>query len=395
MRQWWRRLLPGLLVGLSLSLGTAFGLSACQATSELTTAEEVTPIAVQATELSDSADESSANAVATPLPPETAALIAQLAPAGLADPPRGDIRFVVLSDFNSAYGSTDYDPEVDQAIALLPFWQPDLVICGGDMVAGQKASLTPDQINAMWDAFDQHVAAPLRAQGVPFGFTMGNHDGSGALSGSGSFIFAQERDLATAYWNTPAHDPGVDFRDRADFPFYYSFSLDDIFVLVWDGSTNQIPADKLAWVEQELSSPAAQAAQLTILVGHLPLYAVAEGRNAPGEVMANADELRALLERHQVHTYISGHHHAYYPGHVGNLQTLQSGAIGSGPRAYIGQDQPTPKTLTVVDVHYDQPELTTYTTYNMATLQAIAMSELPRSLTGHNGTVFRRDVSPD
>jgi hypothetical protein len=68
---------------------------------------------------------------------------------------------VVISDLNGAYGSTDYDPEVDQAIALMPFWNPDLVLCSGDMIAGQRTSLTRVQIQAMWAAFDRHVAAPL------------------------------------------------------------------------------------------------------------------------------------------------------------------------------------------------------------------------------------------
>jgi hypothetical protein len=51
---------------------------------------------------------------------------------------------------------------------------------------------------------------------------------------------------------------------------------------------------------------------------------VAEGRDRPGEVMNDADALRQLLERYDVHTYISGHHHAYYPGHRGNLQLLHT-----------------------------------------------------------------------
>lgn len=82
----------------------------------------------------------------TPLPPETQAILSQLGDRPLFDPPRGDVRLVVISDLNSAYGSTDYDPEVDKGLALVPFWQPDLVICGGDMVAGQQASLTAAEI---------------------------------------------------------------------------------------------------------------------------------------------------------------------------------------------------------------------------------------------------------
>lgn len=302
-----------------------------------------------------------ASPLRTPLPvaktpsttPSTPAAVSATAPAtatgalsGLYDPPRGEVRLVVISDLNSAYGSTDYDPEVDQAIDLIPFWQPDLVVCSGDMVAGQRASLTREQIQAMWAAFDDHVAAPLRQAQIPFGFTVGNHDASGAWRDN-RFVFQRERDLAAAYWQDPTHDPGVNFVDRDDFPFYYSFQQGDVFVVVWDGSSSRIPPEKLAWVEQTLASPAAQQAKIRLLLGHLPLYGIAVGRDKPGEVMNNADDLRALLEQYDVHTYISGHQHAYYPGHRGDLQLLHTGIIGSGPRVLIDSDGPLGPVLTI------------------------------------------------
>lgn len=330
-------------------------------------------------------------ATPSPLPPETVAIVESAGENGLMDPPRGDVRLVVISDLNSAYGSTDYDPEIDVAVKLLPFWRPDLVLCSGDMVAGQELSLSSAQVQAMWAAFDEHLAAPLRGMDIPFGFTIGNHDASGARDGGG-FIFQQERDLASAYWTDPAHDPGLEFIDRTEFPFYYTFKSNDIFFLSWDGSTHTIPPEKLAWVEQALSSEAAQQAKMRVLVGHLPLYGVAVGRDQPGEVMNNADELRSLLERYNVHTYVSGHQHAYYPGHRGNLQLLHAGALGAGPRPWIDSALEPRKTLTVVDINFDAPELTTYTTYNMQQLTLVQLEDLPRFLVAHNGLVLRRDV---
>lgn len=168
----------------------------------------------------------------------------------------------MISDLNGAYGSTDYAPEVDTAVKLLPFWQPDLVVCSGDMVAGQNPILTEEQIKAMWAAFDEHVAAPLRQAKLPYGFTLGNHDASSARSLNGNFLFQRERNQAAAYWQDPAHDPGIQFVDRNEFPFYYTFEHKEVFFLVWDGSSNQIPAEKLAWVEKALASPQAQAARI-------------------------------------------------------------------------------------------------------------------------------------
>ncbi len=327
-----------------------------------------------------------------PLPPATQAIVKRAGAKGLFQPERGDVRLIAISDLNSAYGSVDYEPEVATGIQLLPFWQPDLVLCSGDMIAGQDPTLPDVRFQEMWAAFDRVVAAPLRQAKVPFGFTVGNHDASSALGAQGQFLFQRERDATAAYWQNPAHNPGLTLLDQTHYPFYYTFQFQDIFVLVWDASSNTIPADQLAWVEQTLASPAAQAAKLRLVMGHLPLYAVSSRRNNFGDILNNADQLRALLEKYNVHTYISGHHHAYYPGHLGNLQLLHVGILGSGPRYYIGSDLPPRKSLTVIDVKFDNPALTTYTTYDLQTLQVVQPDTLPRAIAGVNGTILRRDV---
>ncbi len=309
-----------------------------------------------------------------------------IAPPGFIAPVRGDVRIVVISDLNSQYGSTSYEAEVKQAIALIPQWKPDLVLCGGDMIAGQKRSLTKAQIQAMWSAFDANISKPLRQAKIPFGFTIGNHDGSGAIT-QGRFIFKSERELASSYWTKPQHDPGLNFVDRGNFPFYYSFIDQDIFYLVWDASTHIISPQQLAWVEKALASPVAQKAKLRLVIGHLPLYPVAVGRNNGGNFLSNSEKLQALLERYQVHTYISGHHHAYYPGKKGQLELLHSGALGGGPRKLLNSNLAPRKTITVVDINLNY-QSTTYTTYDMKTKKVIDIKTLPKSI----GKVWRRDI---
>jgi 3',5'-cyclic AMP phosphodiesterase CpdA len=377
LRQFSPRILIGCILGFCLSLT----LHACQVKPPESPVPQPTVSTIQA-------EQKPAQQVS----PETAAILKSAGPNGLLNPPRGDVRLAVISDLNAAYGSTDYDPEVDKAIALIPYWQPDMVVCSGDMVAGQSPTLSKEKIRAMWAAFDEHVAAPLRRAKLPYGFTIGNHDASSALGVNKNFLFQQERDLAAEYWKDPAHDPGVKFIDKFEFPFYFTFEYKDIFFMVWDGSSSFIPKEKLDWVEKSLASPKAQAAKMRILLSHLPLYSVAIGRNQPGDVMQNADQLRAMLERYKVHTYISGHHHSYYPGHRGNLQLLHTGILGSGPRPLLeGRVRPW-KALTILDINYNSPELTTYTTYDIQTLKLIKYEQLPRFLTGHNGIVLRRDV---
>lgn len=312
---------------------------------------------------------------------------------GLDNPPRGDVRLLVISDLNNAYGSTDYDREVTLSLDLIPFWQPDLVLCSGDMIAGQKPSLTVPEIRAMWKAFDDKIAQPLREANMPFGFTIGNHDASSAVGvDKDKFLFQQERDLAMEYWQKSEHHPNVNFSDRFQFPFYYTFEHEGIFFLVWDGSSSRIPDDKLAWVERSLASKQAQNAKMRIIIGHLPLYAVSEGRDYGGEVLNNAQQLQQMLEKHNVHTYISGHHHAYYPAYNNNLQLLHTGALGSGARPLLEGNNKPVKTVTVMDVNFNDSELTTYHTYNMETFELVEYQELPRLIMGHNGIVLRRDI---
>ncbi|NET43803.1 metallophosphoesterase [Okeania sp. SIO2B3] len=309
------------------------------------------------------------------------------APPGMFAPKRGDIRLVVISDLNSSYGSTNYQPQVEKTIPLISEWQPDLVLCAGDIIAGQKLSLTEENIQAMWDGFDRYIATPLRQAKQPFAITIGNHDASGYIK-SGKFIFAKERRLAQDYWSQHQKDLNLKFFDAKGFPFYYSFLHKEIFYLIWDASTFQIPKQQLEWAEKSLASSQAQTAKMRIVMGHLPFYAVAPTKNKMGDVLAKADELRTMLEKYNVHLYISGHHHAYFPGYKGNLKLLYSGALGSGPRTLIGSNLSPRNTLIVVDINLKENK-SFYTTYDMNTLAVVDPQELPEKITGINGSVLR------
>ena len=312
------------------------------------------------------------------------------APKGLYAPPRGDVRIILISDLNSAYGSTDYIDQVKQAIAFVPDWEPDLVLCSGDMVAGQSNDLSNSEIVAMWQGFDKHIAAPIRKAKLPFGFTVGNHDASGSRSG-GQYAFERDRNAATKYWNDPTHDPNLNFVDRAGFPFYYSFAQNDIFFLVWDASTATISSEQLQWVEKSLASEAAQKTKLRMAIGHLPLYAVSKGRDTVGNYLDDADRLRALFEKYNVHTYISGHDHAYYPAHKGKLELLNAGVLGDGPRRLLSGDITPNRTVSVIDIKLETAE-TIYTTYDMDSLKVVDQSTLPRYIDAPNGRITRRDL---
>ncbi|PZD72573.1 3',5'-cyclic adenosine monophosphate phosphodiesterase CpdA [Acaryochloris thomasi RCC1774] len=312
------------------------------------------------------------------------------APQGVFAPQRGDVRLIVISDMNSQYGSTTYRAEVEAAVKMLPDWQPDLVICAGDMVAGQSLKLSQQQVQSMWDAFGQKILQPIRKTGLPFALTLGNHDASSYRNPNGKYVYALDREVANSYWSH--QEPGLQYVDRADFPFYYSFQQNEIFYLVWDASSANISDEERVWAERSLASDVAQQAKMRIVIGHLPFYAVAQGRDRAGEILNRADELRLLLERHNVHTYICGHHHVYFPGRAGELEMLHTGALGSGPRSWLGSNTAPIQTLTVVDITLDT-QTTSYTTYDMGSLEIVKTEQIPRLLVGPNGRELRRDLT--
>jgi hypothetical protein len=314
-----------------------------------------------------------------------------LAPAAAAQPypRRGDLRIVVISDLNSSYGSTRYEPEVPRAIRLIrEEWRPDLVLAAGDLIAGQRPSLTDSTVRAMWASFDSVVAAPLREAKIPFGFTLGNHDGSAHPA------HGRDRALAVEHWKTPARHPGVAFVDSSHFPLYYSFRQGEVFVTAWDASHAGTARDgpMMDWLRAQLASRSARTARFRLVLGHLPLYAVAEGRNRNGEVLQEPDSLRGILERHRVHTYISGHHHAYYPGRRGALELLHAGALGQGPRPLLGRTEPSPRTVTILDFFF-RTRSVAYTTYAFQEggMRKVELDELPPALYGITGSIVRRD----
>ena len=258
----------------------------------------------------------------------------------------GPLRVVVMSDLNSAYGSTRYEPEVHMAVRrTVEQWRPGLVLIAGDMVAGQKPSLSDERVRAMWAAFDSAVTEPLRRAGIPFAFTVGNHDASGHP--------AHERDRREAARHWQPSDLGVQVLEGGRFPFYYAFTQGDVFFLVLDASTGAVAADsaQMAWVRRTLASEPARSAGMRVSMGHVPLYPVARGRDRPGEVQAQADSVRHVLERGDVRVHVSGHHHAYFPGRRGDLELLHAGALGQGARPLLAEGAGEPiQTVTVLEL---------------------------------------------
>ncbi len=85
------------------------------------------------------------------------------------------LRVAVISDLNHSYGTIGYDPPVKAAIKRLLELKPDIVLCTGDMIAGQRLApkLSRKKLEAMWQGFHGTISRPLREAGIIFPFCKG------------------------------------------------------------------------------------------------------------------------------------------------------------------------------------------------------------------------------
>ncbi|MCM4169058.1 3',5'-cyclic adenosine monophosphate phosphodiesterase CpdA [Arenibacter antarcticus] len=306
-------------------------------------------------------------------------------------PERGQMRIAVISDLNSGLGAADYEWQVDSILQRIPrIWKPDLVVCGGDMVAGMGVSDTL-QLKKMWEGFNKHIMNPLDKAQVPFAFTVGNHDGPRS--------YPIEHEATRKFWEKNIDRTRLNFVDRSHFPHYYTFVKDEVFFVSWEASSSVISKENLDWLEKQFKTPEARNAKLRFVMGHMPLYGVAQGRDSRGNLLENPQKLQQLLEDYKVHTYISGHQHSYYPAKKGKLELLNAGVAGSGARAWLGENRPPENTITIIDLFEDGDRLE-YTTYTIkerdaAKMEILETSQFPSSMYGVNGHIIRRDINTD
>ena len=72
--------------------------------------------------------------------------------------------------------------------------------------------------------------------------------------------------------------------DAWQFPFRYTVLHQGVFWLIWDASSAQISDDSLTWARQQLASSAAATADV-LVVGHLPMVGISQGKDRPGEIL--------------------------------------------------------------------------------------------------------------
>lgn len=320
----------------------------------------------------------------TPAPPNDAAPGPNPAPevpdaapaptpdAGAEPPPPRPLFIAVISDLNGSYGDPTYEAPVHTAVRRIVAVRPDLVLCAGDMVAGQQAGL---DYRAMWRGFHDAVSDPLAAAGIPLAVSPGNHDASGYGG------FEEERRIYADEWS--ARRPAVSFTEDADYPFRYAFTVGEaLFVALDDTLVGQMRPAQRGWVGARLAERADLPAK--IVFGHVPIHPFTQGRES--EILDDS-ALEDLLIEQGVTAFISGHHHGYFPGRYRGLRQVSMPCLGSGPRALVGTQGATPRGLVFLRIQGETiTELDGYTGADLTT--RIERASLPERV----GVVRRDDL---
>jgi 3',5'-cyclic AMP phosphodiesterase CpdA len=278
----------------------------------------------------------------------------------------------VISDLNGSYGDPTYEAPVHTAVRRIIAVRPDLVLCAGDMVAGQQAGL---DYRAMWRGFHDAVSDPLAAAGIPLAVSPGNHDASGYGG------FEEERRIYADEWS--ARRPAVTFTEDADYPFRYAFTVGAaLFVALDDTLVGPMRPAQRDWVGARLGERADLPAK--IVFGHVPIHPFTQGRES--EILDDS-ALEDLLIEQGVTAFISGHHHGYFPGRHRGLRQVSMPCLGSGPRALVGTQGATPRGLVFLRIEGETiTELDGYTGADLTT--RIERASLPESV----GVVRRDDL---
>ncbi|MCG6882312.1 MAG: metallophosphoesterase [Silicimonas sp.] len=276
----------------------------------------------------------------------------------------------MISDLNGSYGSVTYPTEVHRAMQEIIRLDPDVVISTGDMVAGQRRPhLTESEVRAMWRGFHAAVTEPLEKADIPFLVTPGNHDAS-AYGG-----FEGERGIFRDEWS-PRAPKGIE----GDWPFAYSIRTGGARFISLDATTvGSLPAGQMNWLN-DLGDDGGP----TIVFSHLPLHPFAQERET--EIIGDPALDRAL---HSIGAdlYLSGHHHAFYPGSRDDIAFVGQACLGGGARRLIGQDRRAAKGFTVIDMESGRM---TVMGLNTDTFAPVDLQSLPQRI----ADLRRLDIEP-
>jgi hypothetical protein len=126
-----------------------------------------------------------------------------------------------------------------------------------------------------------------------------------------------------------------------------------------------------------------------VVFSHLPVYPFTHGR----ETEVSADHaLEEILRRHGVELYLSGHHHAFYPGYHQGVRFVSQACVGAGPRPLIGETARSTRAITLLEIP-DKGPIAVRAFAAPDFRREIDRSTLPVSIVSRYGTLMRDDLA--
>jgi hypothetical protein len=94
-----------------------------------------------------------------------------------------------------------------------------------------------------------------------------------------------------------------------------------------------------------------------------------------------------------VDLYLSGHHHAFYPGHKDGIHLVSQACAGAGPRRLIGSDQRSPRAFTLIEIDGTQLRLAALKEPDFT--QRVDWRTLPERIHSQAAELIRADLVKD
>lgn len=300
-------------------------------------------------------------------------------------PQETSLRIAVISDMNGDYGSAEYSIRVHKAIEHLTKIKPDAVLVTGDMVSGEKKGL---DYKGMWNGFRVAVTKPLTESNIPMLVSPGNHDASGWPG------FEGERKVYKEEWNNYftnylTKNQKVKLISTENYPFYYSFSLKNVFFMAIDATTQIELNTKLKlWLKEQSENNLGYKHK--VVFSHYPFHPIAINRENDFITDKN-NAVFKMLKSNGVTLFLSGHQHAYYPAIWQDIRFVGQACLGGGPRKYIGTTKVSQYSFTMVDF---QDRLLIDAYYYPKFDQPVDRKTLPSSIkTPKGGSIVRDDIA--
>jgi hypothetical protein len=124
------------------------------------------------------------------------------------------------------------------------------------------------------------------------------------------------------------------------------------------------------------------------LFSHVPLWPFAQGREREH---IGDPELHRLLTQADVDLFLSGHHHAFYPGSKDGIAFVSQSCLGAGPRRLLGATSRPPKAFTLIDFSGEPLEIAAFSAPSFDT--PIDWETLPPRLHSAAAELQRADLA--